>query len=479
MSIAKSTAELQRLLAESNTRTVGKLNTTRLKHSFALTFFESNSCKTSSPVDIRHQVYYCVTMIKYQRSECLLSDLKKAAYDEVDGAFLSDYKTVRNVADTSAAFIENQSSVYSRPRFADDSINISNFRRCLCEKTDSRFQVFEWRLDFNHDLLLGTIRNSLFEGDAERMDLVVEELKVFLDHLRRFFYAWKQAEDAEGREISVEEVSCFQPLVQLFLEEVVKYVRPDKITVEAAQTIVLQGKLSIGPSKDDCKLKDITGYTDILVFETGTVGSNTDLVNTKFLVEIKSPCGTMYHSAAGQPKDQFLCQSETLGQMTGKKRTLGALTDIFVIALGCRKTSADGESCHHYITPRTVDARQYVLQILLLFCPEEVIDGLLPEQSGAIPIPLTEDEINETNDVFEELNLTSEQPCANATAAAERTLGRSDPTIEDDKENYHHSRKALLTWNNRRKGFAYLSEEELNRQQRGQQRVDPMQRLFL
>jgi hypothetical protein len=194
-------------------------------------------------------------------------------------------------------------------------------------------------------------------------------------------------------------------------------------------------------------------------------------------------------------KDQVVIETEVIAKMLpedSSRRVLGALTDLFAIAIVVREAEGDEASDNQpitYISRRELDPRAFLMRLLLLFCEFDNIGWreLLSHSKTLVDTAAVEDDDPEAGEGDEGRNEAIANPSQDGAAADEnevasgrvrlaRNAKRShlhtskgqdqendeDKDEDEDEEGRAEAIKKLFQWEARRLGLAYLSASELN-----------------
>jgi hypothetical protein len=284
----------------------------------------------------------------------------------------------------------------------------------------------------------------------------------------------------------VDELTELQPIAAMFLEDVAECLYP-RVEGRPAQREVLEGRLFIGNNTESLE-KRVSGYTDLLFSAASEFSGPQDTI---FFVELKAPNSALCQSGAFASKDQIIFEAEILGQMTTNGQlVLGGLLDMFTIAVVLRTPAKSADSnATFYISPRVVDARAFIVHVLLLLCKDmkAVWELLLPSSTKEI------DQIDDTEDTEEnaeetghgqgECNRDESEDMADqggsggdensfqpgSKDSTSRSLFMKEAAAQlkiwrdlDRKEAYEHSVRRHFAWDNKRKNLKNLTESELN-----------------
>ena len=284
----------------------------------------------------------------------------------------------------------------------------------------------------------------------------------------------------------VDELTELQPIAAMFLENVAKCLYP-RVEGRPAQKELLKGSLFIGNNTESLE-KRVTGYTDLLFGAEFGFSGVQDII---FLVELKALNSALYQSGAFASKDQIIFEAEILGQMTANRQlVLGGLLDMFTIAVVLRTPAKSADSnATFYISPRVVDARAFIVHVLLLLCKDKsaVWDLLLPSSTKEIDqidyMEDTEENAEETDHGEGECNRDEIEGIADqggsggdensfqpgSRDSTSRSLFMKEAAAQlkiwrdlDRKEAYEHAVRRHFAWDNKRKNLKNLTESELN-----------------
>ena len=276
-------------------------------------------------------------------------------------------------------------------------------------------------------------------------------------------------------------------------------------------------------------LRLVTGKTDVFVVDHGiSPGADCPVSASVFQsgmlcfhAELKAPYRGLHHQASAAYLDQLLCENEVMLQMSGKA-VAGALTDLFALSISlCICVTPDSESCKdaganadadevewlpekdrksaHFLAPRVIRARDYVLHLLLLLCGPDACATLLPAPEDWTPIeaPLQPRSQCPTRDEMGGAAAAAAAAPATAPADAARLRERAAPRSGSamtgpqlqtgcqvsgwsaqlqnllDKEQEQACRRIVYLWECNRENVMPLTEEALGRHSRGDSGTAP------
>ena len=415
----------------------------------------------------------------------LLNLIDKCELDSVPKAHLDDYTTVKRDTDTSRTFVNENKSSMTASESARDILNLNTMRRRMTYSTPSKILVKELNLS-TEDALDDVLCRVFFNNAKGLFDNFVETQSKKLDKVRKSLYYL-------GDTKSVREVEELQPYATLVMEEFVRSFHPNAV-VSPGQRFPLEGLLFVGNNAHDAESKTIKGFTDLIVHETESDAD--DASNSICIIELKTPKGKLYHSAAAAAKDQLFFEMEILGQMGCKPcMIIGGLTDLFAIAVAVRKV-VDGV-CTFYVSPRVTGSEDFIKRLLLLLCKdkdsvwemvlqqstEEIAsedeeeeygqDGREREREGDGFVDgepddeaPSEDPLKGKKNVFSGTTAGSVPggcPPTSSLLAKEAIAALSKLRAMDRLEEYKQGVSWLLSWDNKRKGLTTLTTEALNK----------------
>ena len=302
--------------------------------------------------------------------QALVADAHFPAWDEETEA-----ETYRREADhnTSLAFGSSAGSS-TNPRTgrpyalsAGPKVKMSGFRRQFVFGTESEMEVMLWEVaDDEH--VCAVVADALFGSDVGETHAFVE---THAQELRALRAAWAGASEVR----TLAEPSEFQPMFMLWLAHVVHGVAAALsgdggwLEVRAANAVGLEVATATvgGP-------KQLVGKSDVFVVKSGAWGAGASegneaeraaaqLAAVVAHVELKSPFTFLCAAPAYQAKEQLLAETEAVAAMSAARRanpTVGLLTDGFVV-----NVEMVGEDGVHWLAPRVLCARTYVLRLLL------------------------------------------------------------------------------------------------------------------
>ena len=257
---------------------------------------------------------------------------------------------------------ENSSSRESSPFAGSNTVPISRFKVDFCIGTNSTFEVREWIL--REDVMLDLIREKL----CNSVDTLLDDCTSALNKVRAM-YKW-----LENLGAKISDLTHVQPIFMLLLDYILRKLQLHKsLEVFKGNQTVLEGvlEMNIGGAAKSQKLR---GHTDVYVGKS---------LNTwRFYVELKNPFSKSNFEAA---ENQLLCQSEVIAQMKQDEESLvlGCLTDLWRIMVNVRRKGGKYERVF-YKSNTVINAREYTIRLLLLFCdlsPDD-LSGLIKEPAA-------------------------------------------------------------------------------------------------
>ena len=409
----------------------------------------------------------------------LLEGIDESKLPEVPASYYSEYLDVSGDQNTSRAYLAQSASSVTNSSMAADTLAISKLRLKMTQDTSSKINLFELDVS-NNTVLETTLCKELFGENRELFESFISEKMLILGKLQQALY--HHGKRFEGAR--VDELTELQPIAAMFLEDVAKCRYPN-VEGHPAQRELLEGRLFIGNNTESSD-KRVSGYTDLVFTAESGFSGLEDII---FLVELKAPNSALYQSGAFASKDQIIFEAEILGQMTTNGQlVLGGLLDMFTIAVVLRTPAADSNATF-YISPRVVDARAFIVHVLLLLCKDmkAVWDVILPSSTKEI------DQIDDTEDTEENAEETghgegecnrdenegiadqggsggdenSFQPGSRDSTSRSLFMKEAAAQLKiwrdlDRKEAYEHSVRRHFAWDNKRKNLKNLTESELN-----------------
>jgi hypothetical protein len=401
----------------------------------------------------------------------LLSLIERCKLDPVPEDYLANYTKVQSGVNTSVTFATEDVSSVTSSESSLDVLKLNTMRRQMTNATSSKLIVKQLNLEG----LDGELYRALFSNNESAFKAFVETQGAILIKLREAMYRI-------GINKKIWEVTELQPCATLLLEEFVKTLYPNAV-VSPGQGVHLEGMLMVGEDTHTAVNKIIKGTTDLIVFKNAS--DDLDASKAICIVELKTPKGRLYHSAARAPKDQLLFEMEMLGQMGCKpSMVMGGLTDLFAIAIAVRKV-VDG-ICTFYISQRVTGVQEFIKLLLLLLCrDQDSLWELILKQSIKDDICLDDDGDDVHHDEVEHLDredalsgdLCKDKENIPSGAAGAFSGGRpmslsftKQSAIAlnrlrdiDRIDEFKEDVSWLLSWDNKRKGFATLTRDALNK----------------
>jgi hypothetical protein len=425
----------------------------------------------------------------YKSFEELMNGSLNCRFMPVCDANFTDYMVASSEKDTSFEKVSKSSTSNSISTSSGNIIEISKFRRSCCENTQSKFRVFHWNL---HDSTLSeVIGKYLFGGEETRMQGFLCQQIANLNSVRAIFSGLYESIGS-----ALVKPKHFQPVFTLFFEQLVGALGPDVIyDVKPAQGMKLEGKIYVSDTSTDTYPsnrvveKKLKGFTDLFVVDT-TVMVESDLLDLNssetgqplFLdhliggtlvshAELTLPFDILYRKSAAAAKDQLLAQSEAIAQMgTTNQNVTGMLTDIFALVISIRRHAERVGRvgyAEHFIAHPVVEAKSYLLRLLLLLCPEEAALSLLPSRDAMIPLPV-EEECDDADDRFGQSGAVIPNNGREADSQTQKNKASSpdfsiEVSKEVQKEEFAEGVIQLQIWDSTRRGFAPLTLSELKK----------------
>ena len=416
----------------------------------------------------------------------ILATIKECQLSDVPTDVLDNYLRQPDASNTSREYVCSSASRVTAHQLGASTMQISKVRLHMMQGTQSRVNLKELELDEIE--LAKLVCESLFNSDDEEMNNFVQDQSAILRELRKAFYFRYKA----GNKFT--ETAEFQPIFIDFLGPIVE--RCLGGVALSAQKNKLEGKLFIGDDENRVTEKEVNGHTDVLVLRCKELADDwTDSNVLKFHVELKSPFGALYQCSASAAKEQVVIETEIIAKMLlgdSSRRVLGALTDLFAIAIVVREAQRDEKSDDQpitYMSSRQLEPRAFLMRLLLLFCDLEDVAwrDLLSRSKTIVDTAAVEDDNPEAGEGDEGRNEAIANPSQDGAAADEdeaasgrahlaRNAKRShfhtskgqeqeedeDEDEDEDEEGRAEAIKQLFQWEARRLGLAYLSESELN-----------------
>jgi hypothetical protein len=314
---------------------------------------------------------------------------------------------------------------------------------------------------------LENIVKKKFSGDD--FAAFMSDLETKLDEVRAIVFSISWVEGTFDNAVWPE--SRLQMLLQLFLDYMFKawFGETSSTLLRASSATDYDIQLTV---QSDSGGEDVeyAGHSDIRVDMNS--GANSFPENT---VELKVAFGTgnsrLYHSEASPAKQQFLCQSMGLLQMSGKSCSLSYLTDLMAISVLHLRTGDENLMAGQaHLSKRVTDGRQYCL-LLLLMCFEvrESDWTSLGADHNSLLVVLDDEEAASTTGFEEKIvnKPSSKHNTRSGKGGGEAGSGRSRtliPIVDGNEEAEERRLANILTmnrWQAERTGVPFLCQKEL------------------
>lgn len=236
----------------------------------------------------------------------------------------------------------------------------------------------------NNSKLRTFIADQLFNGSISELDECLAYLTSVLNKLRSHFIYLRE------KDFGYTEPGYFQPLYTLFLERVASRIgRSTSNKPGSAFPLSMDAEVEL--HNGNVEIVTITGKTDIVKVPSL---DDVEFDSVEFLLELKPPFGSLYHATSDGPKGQLVSQLLGLWEMSSKNRVvaMGGLSDIFALMI-CFAYSGSKRAFN--MTKSVVDAEDYLLHLMLLFCSDQDVRVLVETEGDAAPV-IQEDPNDET-----------------------------------------------------------------------------------
>lgn len=298
----------------------------------------------------------------------LLDLIEKAALPEPKASIIEQYREGRRIRDSEAyaLTVEHLSTVASKGQYDMSNFDISSLHGA------HKVSVTVVRL--NNDRLRTFLADRLFNGSIDALDQSLAQLTPVLSKLRSHFIYLRE------KAFGYTEASYFQPLYTLFLERVASCIgRSTCNTLGSEFPLSMEADVVLDNGNIDTVI--ISGKTDIVKVPTFDIEDYDDI---EFLMELKPPFGALYHATSDGPKGQLVSQllGLWLSSSANRRVVLGGLSDIFALVICFASADSMREFCR---TKSVVSEPEYLLHLMLLFCPDCDIRRLIVTKRASVP----------------------------------------------------------------------------------------------
>ncbi|KAJ1398874.1 hypothetical protein B484DRAFT_252334 [Ochromonadaceae sp. CCMP2298] len=297
----------------------------------------------------------------------------------------------------------------------------------------------------------------------------MSDLETKLDELRAIVYSIFWVDGTEDNAVWPE--SRLQKLLQLFLDYMFKawFGETSSTLLSASSATTYNIQLTVHPDSGGEDV-EYAGHSDIRVdMQSGADSFPENIVELK--VAFSTGNSRLYHSEASPAKQQFLCQSMGLLQMSGKPCSLSYLTDLMAISvLHLRAGEEIPMAGQAHLSNRVTDRRQYCL-LLLLMCFEvsESDWTSLGADHNSLSVFLDDEEAASTTGFEEKIvnKSSSKHNTRSGKGRGEAGSGRSRtliPIVDADEEAGDRRLADILNmnrWQAKRTGVPFLCQKEL------------------
>ena len=430
-------------------------------------------------LDFRNHLNVGFTSLEELIELCLRCNYP-SSFNEND---VGEYMGPSDAANASTIYINASESCVSENQMASNSLQISRVRTKMLQGTESKLEIRLWDLD-DQNVIEAILHSGVFDARND-LETFIEEQSEILEMLRQALHFLHESGGC------CSEVTEFQPLFILFLEPIAARLRPASV-VKCAQGLNLHGTLFIGDDTHDSVEKIVNGHTDVIVLDARVdeieIEDQYDWQQLDRMIchlELKPPFGPLRHPYSFREKDQLLIESEIVGQMLCSEcRVLGALTDLFAIAIMVRvpfpllpfDDDSNSNRPVSFISHRVAHSRPFLLRLMFLLGDYDEDQWTLLLSRSKTPLVLNDTEEEEEAEKAEdekcpEGDKLPPPPRVSENNVASRTRTRTAAATRaiasfysDDREDFiAESTKRLLKWECKRHGLSYLSEDELNR----------------
>ena len=392
----------------------------------------------------------------------LLDLVEQARLPGIKSCILSHYRLGKRVRDSDAyaLTIDNLSTVATK-----DHYDMSTFDLSMLHGS-SKLKVEVVKL--NRKKLTTFLSQELFNNSIGALQMCLEQLIPVVVSVRKHFIFLRE------KKFGYTEPGYFQPIFTLLLEMVARKINKSTCNKTGA-AFPFSIEVDVETDSGNEETVTVTGKSDIVKVETLECDSFDAI---QFLVELKVPFGTLFHATSDGPKGQLLCQLLALWEMSEGNRVgaIGALTDLFAVFI-CGSYSEDKRQ--FYITQSVVDAEDYILHLLLLFCTDcdlrDLSDNNDPAQLGVKRHRRDDTNAGDSNNTGAGKNggpiLRS---ASQAASKPSRTVNTTKPsgssnskaskrcTYADDCAVSCAAEGELQKWYAQHNGFVYLNKENLS-----------------
>ena len=338
-------------------------------------------------IDTKRRVFWTKAIERNFKDRVgLLTYLREVCeFDAEDCKFnlpIDDYKNKKSKLSIEHKFVGTESSVTSSINVGDahkKQIKLSQFKKECLADTKKSLEIKFWEID--DKIAISCIAKKFFDDDEPATNEFIDEEVGALSTIRNAFY-WSNVL-AEDFCFSFNETTQFQPIFKLFLDGLLGHLKECKpatdLCAQDFNSCKLSADISYEGNIDGCVVK---GFIDIGIEPCSDV--EIVIENVQVIAELKNPFDSL-KNISEQCRDQLLGESYVVSKMSNKTVVKGFLTDLFILMVMLYYEDEDNRIC--LVSHRVVDAKLYVIRLLLLLCDwESSAVKSLTETSKAITV---------------------------------------------------------------------------------------------
>jgi hypothetical protein len=311
----------------------------------------------------------------------LLALIELADLPEPNDSILESYRRGRRVRDSDvyALAVDQLSTIASKQNYDMSNFDISSLH--------GEYKASVNIVTFNNDRLRAFVAERVFHSSVDELQLALNELTLVLTKLRSHFIYLRE------EDFQYTEPGYFQPLFTMFLERLA--CRMGRSTCsKPGSAFPLAMEVDVALDNGTIETVSVVGKTDIVKVPTVDADS---FDSVEFLLELKAPFASLYQATSDGPKGQLVSQLLGLWEMSGVHRvvSMGGLSDLFALMVCFAHVDRKRE---FHMTKAVVDAEDYVLHLMLLFCSDQDVRHLVNAEGGvASSVVPHEDASDETS----------------------------------------------------------------------------------
>ena len=332
--------------------------------------------------------FILVESVEAKSSEEFLVNCEKIDLFALNNFYVQHYKSERLKKESLAYPITNKSSTC-----CDNIRDQFDLRKIRRSQISDKFELFHWQIDV--DFLSQFITTNYFNNDETTLNQFLSNMIDILNKYRKFFFTAFQCR------LSLDEVTIFQPIFGLFLNELFKQLLDygccdmKYCDANSGPNMKLSRPLNVKNTSNVVRSVSVSGYTDLAIFNKYYEDEDVVVTNCHSIIELKPSFQSLFSSASFAQKDQLFLQTRTLSYMKlmeqfernktfKRKITIGGLTDAFSINLCLQEITSNKVYMSNHVT----EARPYIMYLMLLCLDisDELFDTLKPNTEISIPI---------------------------------------------------------------------------------------------